>query len=395
MKKTKVIMMDIPWDTQYGQQVRRGIYRYVRPRKPWVFANIDSYDRSNKWLRYPDTVGLISMCEPRNYAAACRRYGFAAVGIGARPAKGKFSDFPYVGIDPKAIGEMAAVYFIERGFRHFGMITLEQTGLPMTFFARYRDEAFVAALKRRKLTCDVFDPEKQYPPCGEPLPVLAAGAERTRRWLMSLPRPLAVFAVDDSMALWVCEVCWWTDVLVPEEVAVLGVEDDGVFCGMANPHLSSIKVPAELVGYESAQLLDDMIHHRKIRKRPVLFPPVGVITRQSTDVMAIEDSYVTRAVRFIQEHACEGIRVEHVTSAVHMSRRTLEQRFQAALNRSPFAEIRRVQIERVMTLLAQTDDTLEAMAPECGFDSVTRMSMAFKKDTGMPPGAYRRQFRSR
>ncbi len=393
MRKTKVILLDIPWDSQYGQRIRLGIYRYARPRRLWMFINVGSYGRDNPWLKRSETVGVISMQRPQVFAEAVRSRDLSVVCIGDKAPKSVFSDFAYVNVNPKAMGEMAADYFIQRGFRNFGLITSYSPDNISPFL--HRGESFIRAAKRKKLTYSVFDPQKKYPLSGEPLPAFAENVERVRRWLASLPKPLALFAVDDSLGMWVCEVCWYAEMHVPEEVAVLGADDDEVFCGMANPHLSSIQVPDEQVGYEAAKLLDAMLLHNGRAGRSVLLSPMGVVTRQSTDVMAITDHYVTRAVRYIRENAHKGIRVEHVIEEVRMSRRTLEQRFQASLNRSPFSEIRRVQIERVKTLLAQTDLTHEAIAPECGFSSVTRMAPAFKKATGMTLGGYRRQFRSR
>ncbi len=394
MKNIKVILLDVPWDYQFGQQVRRGIFHYARPHLPWLFVNLQSY-KDSKWMR---PVGIISMRRPRDYMAIARRYGLAAVGVGAWSPDDEFSGLPYVDVNPKALGEMATDYFIERGFRNFGMIVPHGTFYSQynTFHSPYRGEAFVEALRKRKLTCDVFDCKKKYPSCDKPaLPAIGDTIDRTRRWLMSLPKPLAVFCTDDSMGVLVCGVCWGNEIRVPEEVAILGAGDDDMFCSMTWPHLSSIRVPAEQIGYEAAELLDAMLRGQKVPNRPILLPPLEVVTRQSTDVIAVDDRYVTRAVQFISEHACEGIRVENVMDELSLSRRPLERRFKSALGRSPFAEIRRVQIERVKTLLAKTDITLEAIAFECGFDSGTRVGKAFRKFTGTSPGAYRKQFRSR
>ena len=168
-----------------------------------------------------------------------------------------------------------------------------------------------------------------------------------------------------------------------------------MFCSIVYPHLSSIAVPAEQIGFEAAKLLDAMLSGGKPPKRPILLPPMGVVTRHSTDVMAIEDNYVVEAMRYIRENASKGIRVKEVAKAVSMSRRLLERRFRKSIGRSPFAEIRRLQIEHIKTVLAQTDKTLEAIAPECGFESIMCMSLAFKKATGKTPGAWRKQFRNR
>ncbi len=385
-KGAKIIMVDIPWDFHFGRQVQRGISRYAWPSRPWVLHQVWQQDFIER-MQDADTVGIISMRRPEDCAADAGRYGLAAVGVGKWSPECKALGLAYVDIDPKAIGEAAAEHFIERGFRNFGMFAHDEH-----LHSRHRGEAFVAALRRKKLTCDVFDRGREYPPHGEPLPAVSDDAEQIRRWLAGLPKPLGVFCIDDSMGLWVCEVCRRTGVHVPEEVAVLSADDDDMICSIVYPHLSSVAVPAEQVGFEAAGLLDAMLSGRKAPKRPILLPPMGVATRHSTDVMAIEDTFVVEAVRFIRENAQRGIRVEEVAAAVSMSRRALERRFRKFIGRSPFAEIRRVQIENIKMILARTDRTLEAMAPECGFESVMCMSLAFKKAVGTSPGAYRKQF---
>ena len=399
-KTGNMILLDIPWDCRYGREVLRGIYGYAQPHRPWLFTDMQPVpdDKQRKYqMRDAQTVGVISVRHPQPFAALARRYGRAAVIIEDRIPGGKSSGPPYAGVNPKALGEIAVEYFINRGFQYFGLVAPGQIGPSVMFHSLRRGEGFIAALRRRKLTCDVFDPKKQYLRRGkQPLPPVSDSPtlERARRWLMGLPRPLAVFCNDDLAGLCLSELCRRSGIQVPEEVAILGVDDD-VFCGMAWPHLSSITVPAEQVGYEAAKLMDAMLAEGKVPMRSVLLPPLEVVTRQSTDVMAIDDGRVVEAVKFIRENAYRGIRVEDVMEETHLPRRTMEKRFRKALGRSPFAEIRRVQIENIKTLLARTDKTLEVIAPECGFIDVSRMGQAFKEVAGTSPGAYRKQFRSR
>jgi LacI family transcriptional regulator len=396
MAKAKFILIDVPWNYGYGRQVLRGIYKFSRPDRPWLFTDIQYFKNGGEGLEYAGTVGVITIRNTEDYAKFARRRRQAVVSVSEQVPGIKSPRVRHAGVNLKALGEMAAEYFIERGFRNFGAVASDKIGLPILFHSHYRGEAFAAALRRRKLTCDIFDPEKEYLQPDEPLPPISNNRvfEHAHRWLMGLDKPLAVFCFDDYAGQCICELCRRSEVKVPEEVAILGVDDD-VFCDMAYPHLSSIQVPAEQVGYEAARLIDALLCRQNPPQRPVLLPPVAVITRQSTDVMAIDDIRIVEAIRYIRENAHKGIRVENVIEKVSLPRRTLEYRFHKTLGRGPFAEIRRVQIEHVKTLLAQTNKTLEAIAPECGFESVTRMTLAFKKADGVPPGAYRKQFRSR
>ncbi|MCK4624410.1 MAG: DNA-binding transcriptional regulator [Phycisphaerae bacterium] len=390
MEVTKTVLLDMPLDHLFGRQISIGAYRYARSNREWAFIRTSQDGTiSSRFMKYPDTAGIISMRRPEEYLPVARRYGLAAVGVGIWSPEYKGKGLAYVDVDPKATGEMAADYFINRGFRSFGMFSE-----GAAFQSPSRGDTFVAALRRRKFTCDVFDDKKQYPPTGKPLSSVSAVSEQMHQWLSGLPKPLAVFCINDDVGFWVCEMCRRAGIHVPEEVAILGADNDVMFCEMAQPHLSSIRIPAEQVGYEAAKLLDAVISGHKAPRRPILLPPMGVETRQSTDIMAIDDRRVADAVQFIRKNAHKGIRVEEVVEHASLPRRMLERRFRKAVGRSPFAEIRRVQIEDVKTLLAHTDETLESIAPECGFDSIKRLGPAFKKAVGMTLGAYRRRFRT-
>lgn len=391
-KVMKTILTEISMVCRYGREILRGVYKYARPVKPWLFDSLLSRGGS-RWLKDPNTVGLISSRRPREYKAIARKHHLAVVGVGRWAPTSEFAGLPYVDVDPMAAGEMAAEYFIERGFQHFAMFDWDKVGRPGIFPPSYRGKAFVSALQRRGLSCSVFDPRKRYPSCGKPVPGIISYDEQIRRWLGNLSRPLALFAANDSLAQWICGVCWAVGFHIPEEIAVLGMDDDDMFCSMAYPHLSSIQIPAEQVGYEAARLLDAIISGKKISNKPILLPPLGLVTRQSTDVLAIDDRYAIEAMRFIRENALRGIGVEDVAAQVGLSRRSLERRFKKLFGKSVFAEIRRFQIQHLKTLLINTDKTLEAMVYECGFRSLRRMNAAFRRALGMPPGTFRKQFR--
>ncbi len=388
-QERRIILMDIPWDIYFGRQVQRGVCRYAWPARPWVLHHIWQWADTKQEMQHADTVGMISMRHPQEYADDARRYGLAAVGVGKWAPECKDLHLAYVDVDPKAIGKIAADYFINRGFRNFGMFAWNEN-----YHSRYRGEAFVEAIRRKKLPCDVFERGKEYPPCGGPIPAVSSGSEQMRRWMAGLPKPLGIFCIDDATGLWVCELCQRIGIHVPEEVAVLSADDDDMFCSIVYPHLSSVALPAEQVGFEAAKLLDALLSGKKPPKRPILLPPAAVVSRQSTDIIAIDDYRVAEAIRFIRENAHKGIHVESMVAETSLPRRTLERRFQKVLKRSPFEEIKRVRLDRVKMLLMQTDKTLEAIAPECGFSGITRMSPAFKKATGMSPGAWRKQFRN-
>jgi LacI family transcriptional regulator len=180
---------------------------------------------------------------------------------------------------------------------------------------------------------------------------------------------------------------------VPEEVAVLGVDNDPVLCNLTLPPLSSIDVNGEQIGYEAAAWLDRLMDGRKPPPDPILIEPGGVIARRSTDLLAWDDPAVRTAVAFIQEHACEGIRVSDVLKVVSLSQSALEERFRHYLGRTPKAELLHVQIERACQLLRESHLPLKSIARCTGFSSEKYFSFAFLHQCGISPTVYRKRHR--
>jgi LacI family transcriptional regulator len=206
-----------------------------------------------------------------------------------------------------------------------------------------------------------------------------------------MPRPAGVMACNDMRGQHVLDACQRVRLGVPEQVAVIGVDDDVLLCELCDPPLSSVVPNAERIGYEAAALLDRLMAGEKPPREEWRIEPLGVTTRQSSDVLAIDDPNVASAVRYIREHACRGATVPDVLQHVPLSRTILERRFRKYLGRSPQAEIRAVQLKRVQQLLAETDLRLERIAELAGFEHPEYMSVVFKRQTGQTPGEYRRQ----
>ena len=178
---------------------------------------------------------------------------------------------------------------------------------------------------------------------------------------------------------------------MPDEVAVIGADNDEVLCELSDPPLSSVDLNGQKIGYEAAALLDEMINGSRQSRRHIRVKPAGVVVRQSTDVLAISDPAVARAEHFIRLHACDGIGVEEVVKQVRLSRRTLERRFTKVLGRPPGDEITRVRLGRIKDLLRTTDFSLAKIAGLTGFDYVESMHYFFKENTGQTPGQYRKK----
>jgi LacI family transcriptional regulator len=275
----------------------------------------------------------------------------------------------------------AAEHLMERGFKMFGYC-----GDNRYHWSRLRSSLFESHIRRAGYKCHIFEGSFKSPASGDPWD---KEVDAIARWLQKLPKPIGIMACYDVRGLQVLEACRRAELQVPDEVAVIGVHNDELLCELCDPPLSSVIPNARRAGYEAAGLLDRMMRGEKIPTHRILIAPVGVATRQSTDVVAVDDPQLARALRFIREHACEGITVDDVLKVVPMSRKILERRFKKILKRTPHDQIMRVKIERAKSLLATTDLPIAVIAERCGFEHSDYFSVAFKRIVGEPPATYR------
>ncbi len=292
---------------------------------------------------------------------------------------------PRINSDDHAIGRLAAEHLLERGFRSFACCTFSGE-----LWSVRRTEAFLAALAEAGHTGDVYES-----------PWLGAGAHvredeqvRIGRWLESLARPVGVMACNDIRGIEVLNACQTHGLRVPDDVAVIGVDDDVLLCEICSPPLSSVVPNIEQIGYEAAALLDRLMDGAPAGFEEWFVPPSGVTTRLSTDVLSVGDPEFATAVRFIRENACHGITVTDVLEHVAISRSTLERTFRCYLGRSPQSEIRAVQLSRARHLLAETDHPIHRIADLVGYQHVEYFNVVFKREIGQTPGQYRRQVRT-
>jgi LacI family transcriptional regulator len=210
---------------------------------------------------------------------------------------------------------------------------------------------------------------------------------------------VGLFACNDVWGCQLSEACRQSEVAVPEEVAILGVDNDDLLCELARPSLSSVAVPGEAIGFEAAALLDRMLRRGRgearpgTRKPPLLLPPRQVVTRRSSDILAVDDPYVAEALGVIRRRSGRATSVDDVVDLVPLSRRSLERRFRNCLGRGVWEEIRRVQVERAKELLAGTELPMSAVAAAAGFSESKQLSVVFRQETRMTPTAFRRQTR--
>ena len=207
------------------------------------------------------------------------------------------------------------------------------------------------------------------------------------QWLKPLPKPIGILTWTTNCGREVINACRKAYLLIPEQIAVLAADEDELLCELCNPPLSGIALTSERIGYEAAATLDRLMQGHRPTENLILIEPTGVISRQSTDTLAIDDEDVARALSFIRSHATKPIQVKDVLCEVAVSRRRLERQFQEILGRTPAAEIRRMHFEHAKNLLAETDMTVPEVAEASGFGSREYLAYAFKTETGPTPSA--------
>jgi LacI family transcriptional regulator len=363
----------------------RGIAKYEHSHRPWtVFLDDEGLTAVDPgWLREGKWGGVISHQTTVDLAQACEKLNIPLVDLSDKPP---FPGVPKVRPDNTVIGHIGAEHFLERGHTHFGFC-----GFANASWSCERRAGFGEALRLTGHGCSELDVEWTggLTPEWDARQTSVIGA-----WLRRLPKPVAVMACDDMRALQVIAAAQAMDLLVPEEVAILGVNNDTARCDLARPPLSSVAPNAFQAGYQAAEILDQRMAGRKIEDCDIRIEPVEVITRHSTDIVAVADKNVAAALTFIRENACSGITVEQVLHHAFTSRSVLEKKLRRYLGRSPQAEIRRVQVAKVRQLLLETDFPLKKIAELTGFEHVEYMYVVFKRLIGDSPGSFRRKNKS-
>jgi LacI family transcriptional regulator len=362
----------------YARALVIGIGEYVLSHGPWSvhYAELGRDEKPPPWLSAWDGDGVIVRGENRRVAGAVARLTIPVVDL--TPSR-LLPRAPWVKSNDADIAWLAAQHFLERGFRRFAFC-----GDARFSWSNRRGEHFGLLVRGAGHSCENYSPRKAAPnPDAE---VDAIGD-----WLAGLPKPVAVFACYDNRGQQVLEGCRRRGLAVPEEVAVLGVDNDEVLCGLSPPPMSSITLNPRRTGWEAASLLSLMMKGEALAPTAHLIPPVGVATRQSTDILAVADPKIAGALRYIREHACEGIGVNDVLRHCPMARRALETRFRKLLNRTPHQEILRVQLNRAKELLTGTELPVWDVADRTGFEP-EYLSVVFKQNTGLAPSEYRKKY---
>lgn len=378
MSKIPKVILLIESSRASGRSLLRGVANYARHHGPWAFywepRGLEKVWPRLKRLRADGII--LRDVEKVDDVIRC---GLPAIVVGHR--KDAVAGVANVMTDSPRIGTMAADHLLDCGFRHFSYCGFD--GIPWSdirgrnFAVRIAAAGFSVHFyrQRRRTAVRSGEGEEQF----------------MAEWLRSLPKPLGLMACNDDRGQHVIEACKLASLRVPDEVAVIGADNDELVCELSDPPMSSVAINFERAGYDSAELLAKLMAGRRSVSKAIVVRPTHVIARQSTNILAIEDAHVAKSLRFIRLHGREAIQVGDVVAASGLSRRVLEKRFRKLLGRSVLSEIRRVRVAQICRLLAETNLSVSQIADSLGYTSIEHIARYFRSEMKMSPLAYRRQ----
>lgn len=388
------VALVLPTSIKTCRELLRGILQFVHLHGPWAVHIIEGREGEQKLLRpaaWGCTGMIVDMLGERHSGERLLTTHLPTVivnsmGLITDPVN-PLSKLSRVDCDNFPIGKTAADYFLKLGFSSFAFVG----EVNDVTWSEERRTAFCARLHEDGFACEVYPR----------LPLTArkdfsVEQETLCGWLKALPKPVALFAANDVRGRQVLDSCLKVGVPVPQEAAVLGVDNDELLCETTNPPLSSIQMNTEQAGFEAARLLDGMMrrHRRgKPRQTTITYGFSHLVERRSTQTVQVSDTLVVHALEFMRINAGTALTVKDVHKHLNVSRRSLETRFKAARGCTVYAEITHARLERVRTLLLETSMTLEAIADTCGFVSASHLGTVFKAHFGMTLSSYRRQHR--
>lgn len=370
----------------FGRDFLIGIARYARHRGPWTFhITPGDFEQAVPKMKQWGGRGIIARIPCERVAKAILEANVPTIALGLTEEQmapdHPLSQISDVSSDPHQVAKLAVEHLLARRLTNFAYVGVEGRA-----WSRRRGEAFCQQLQA-----------SGHVPVVYPQPKRRSDREWEREleimadWLRKLPTPLGLFACNDDRGRQVLEACRLCGLHVPEDVAVLGVDNDTVFCDLADPPLSSIALNAETAGYRAAELLDGMMRGHIRKPRRIMVEALGVVTRRSTDVIAVDDPDVAAALQIIRRERGRGLSVADVAAEVAVSRRYLERRFRTLIGRTVLEEIQLVRLEYAKRLLLETSHPISTVADMTGFGSSAYFSQFFQKRVGVTPRKFRIQ----
>jgi LacI family transcriptional regulator len=391
MRKIPKVALFLETTAVNDRRVFRGIIKYSQHFGPWVFyAKVHPFYMMrgrNLWRKKilpelkkwrPD--GIIAHVDNQK-AGDLLEFGVPTI-LSPLLEPHCPGDYSYES-DGAAIGQVGAEHLLERGFKNIAFC-----GYNGIYWSDGLCRCFIERVAKAGFQTYVYES-----PASAQITFLSEDASHVGKWLASLPKPVAVMACNDVRGRQVIDACNLLQLTVPDVIAVLGVDDDDLICDSTYPPLSSVSLSTEKTGYEVAELLDKMMHRgQRIAPQKIIINPTHVVARQSTDILAVEDTEVAKAVRFIRTNMGSVRRVDEVVGATSLQRRYLERRFRKALKKSIYEEIRWVQMEWVAKMLLETTMPIYQIASVLGYASGKHLDRPFRKEKGISPAQYRKTY---
>jgi len=384
VKVYKVILL-LDFAEEDSKDLLRGIKSYAKQSGRWLFCSMPLFYRETigvsgilAWAKEWGADGIIGQLynDPD-----IEQLLNANIRVIAKDFKERFQNIPNITGGYYEAGEMAAAYFIKKGYTNFAFY-----GFKDLVWSRERAEGYEQRLKQSNFSVHYFEHTENnadelwyYKPS-------ALG-----QWLKSLPKPIALMTCDDRIGQHITEACRLSHIRIPEDIAVLGVDNDEIICELSDPPLSSIVLNTEMGGYQAAKVMDYMIQHNTFNCKDIYVRPLQIITRQSTDIYATNDAYISASLKYIHNHIEKKLQVEDVLKQVPLSRRVLEKRFLECTGFPVYKYISTLRMQKFAEKILQTDQAIYEIAIDLGFDDSKNIARQFKQTYGCSPQAFRKR----
>ncbi len=382
MKQHRSIAVVMDHAAGFNREVLAGIGSYVREMPHWVIVPFLAEARGLSSARCRGCDGLIGHLFSPALAEAVLKLQIPAVTI-----SGMLPEYPIPRVSPddEAIGHLAAEHFMERGYNQFAFVGYQEFDFSQHRLAGYENRLRQSGYASESF---LFHQRRNTNP-GVDLLTKAPGL---RKWLIERPRPLALFAANAMIGFCTSIACHESDLRIPDDIALLDVDNDELLSKLSNPPNSSVALATHRMGFEGARLLDRLMSGASPLETAITIPPIGVVVRQSSDALAIDDEDIAKAVRFIRQPRSQAISVSEVVRHLALSRTTVDRKFKDLVGHSLAEEIRRNRRERAKTLLASSELSIADVAANSGYTGNIELSVDFRKSLGVTPSQYRQQF---
>ncbi len=371
----------------FAHNLLRGILEYSKSREPWVVCRMPpSYKQTYgisgvlNWAKKWKADAIIAQFDDDDNVELFRKNGIIAL---AQDFKSRFSVIPNITSKYELTGQIAADFFLQKGFRNFAYY-----GYKDVVWSEERCMGYRERIIEKGFGDNFYEYQKQ------PLENLwYYESEPLIHWIKSLPHPVALMACDDTQANKIMEVCRVLGINIPEEIAVLGVDNDEIICSLSDPPLSSVSLNIVKGGYESARLIDRLIRDKDAVSEDVIIQPVTIVNRLSTDIYATDNPAILAALKYIHQNLANKLNVDDIVKQVPLSRRLLEVRFRQVTGQAIYQYISDLRMERFSQLLLASTDSIADLAIQVGFTDSKNLARQFKLWKGCTPIEYRKQNR--